>query len=80
MGERRDWATSGLNLYLVGHTGRRRFSSPRWTRTTNLLINSQPLCQLSYRGRRHCYYTVSWYFRQITLLDTWPYPVVQSSP
>ena len=26
--------------------------SPGWTRTNNLRINSPPLCQLSYRGRR----------------------------
>ncbi len=24
--------------------------SPAWTRTTNILVNSQALCQLSYRG------------------------------
>ena len=27
-----------------------KIGSPAWTRTTNLLVNSQVLCQLSYRG------------------------------
>ena len=27
-----------------------KVGSPAWTRTTNILVNSQALCQLSYRG------------------------------
>ena len=35
---------------LVARVSRWEFGSPDWTRTSDLMINSHPLYQLSYRG------------------------------
>ena len=39
---------TGLSYREIGSV--QKIGSPAWTRTTNILVNSQALCQLSYRG------------------------------